>query len=91
MEVAQAPVSPGGHVVCIRPHEVLLEEPVDGRCNRLAGRVMRTAYLGEARDFEVELESGERLRILAPPATRRRLGEQVDVFLPVQSCRVVSE
>ena len=91
LEVAQAPVSPGKHVVCIRPHEVLLDEPPNGRCNRLAGRVVRTAYLGETRDFEVELDSGERLRILAPPSTRRTLGEQVEVFLPVQSCRVVSE
>jgi len=91
LEVARAPVGARGHVVCIRPHEVLLEEPVNGRSNRLVGRVVRTAYLGEARDFEVELESGERLRILAPPSTRRGLGEQVEVFLPVQSCRVVSE
>src|SRR5262249_61925677 len=91
LEGAQAPVTPGKHVVCIPPHEVLLEEPPNGRCNRLAGRVVRTAYLGEARDFEVELDSGERLRILAPPSTRRRLGEQGEGFLPVQRCRVVSE
>ena len=91
LEVAQAPAGRGSHVVCIRPHEVLLEKPANDRCNRLVGRIVRIAYLGEARDFEVELDSGERLRILAPPSTRRRLGEQVEVFLPVQSCRVVSE
>jgi iron(III) transport system ATP-binding protein len=91
LEVAKEPVAPGRHVVCIRPHEVLLEKPANGRCNRLTGRIMRSAYLGEVRDYEVQLDSGERLRVVTPPSLRRELGEQVDVFLPVEHCRVVSE
>jgi iron(III) transport system ATP-binding protein len=90
LEVAHPPLTPGAHVVCIRPHEVMLEKPADGRCNRLVGRVLRSAYLGEVRDYEVELDSGERLRVVTPPSLRRDLGERVEVFLPVEHCRVVA-
>jgi hypothetical protein len=51
---------------------------------------VRSAYLGEARDYQVELEGGGRLRVTAPPATDVAVGTPVTVFLPVEHCRVVT-
>jgi hypothetical protein len=58
--------------------------------NRLRGKVLRSAYLGEARDYQVELEGGGRLRVTAPPASDLAVGTPVTVFLPVEHCRVVT-
>src|SRR6202158_2517006 len=41
--------------VCIRPHQVLFERPNGSAVNEIKGRVSRAAYLGETRDYPVEL------------------------------------
>ena len=91
LKVARTPSDGSAHVVCIRPHEVRLEEPTGTSSNRLRGTVVRQAYLGEWRDYLIELEGGERLRVQAPPSTKREVGEKVELYLPVQHCRVVAE
>jgi iron(III) transport system ATP-binding protein len=91
LRVARVPSDGAEHVVCIRPHEVSLDEPAGVAVNRLSGTVMRQAYLGESRDYLIELEGGERLRVLAPPSTRRRVGERVEVYLPIEHCRAVAK
>jgi iron(III) transport system ATP-binding protein len=91
LRVAQAPRDGAEHVVCIRPHEVRLDEPTGIPSNRLSGTVVRQAYLGETRDYLIELDGGERLRVLAPPSTRRQVGEKIDVYLPIEYCRAVAK
>ena len=76
--------------VCVRPHHVLLEESGVHAVNQLPGRVVRAAYLGESRDYQVELRGGARLRVTAPPATAVEVGSEVTVYLPVEQCRVVT-
>ena len=76
--------------VCVRPHHVLLEETGERAANQLRGRVVRSAYLGEVRDYQVELDGGARLRVSAPPASDLAVGSPVTVFLPVEHCRVVT-
>jgi iron(III) transport system ATP-binding protein len=81
---------PGQEVaVCIRPHHVRLNRP-DGPTNEIQGRVARSAYLGESRDYQVEIGPGlSRVRVTAPPSLDLEVGKDVSVFLPVKDCRVV--
>ncbi len=75
--------------VCIRPHHVCFEPP-PGRANRIRGRIARSAYLGESRDYQVELDAGQgRVRVTAPPTVDLSPGQEADLYLPIQHCRVV--
>ncbi len=80
-----------GRTICIRPHEVLLERPANGRCQELAGRIVRQAYLGEGRDYLVETERSLQLRVSAPPEVRREVGDPVRLFLPLDRCREIED
>ncbi|HEX6511017.1 MAG TPA: ABC transporter ATP-binding protein [Chloroflexota bacterium] len=76
-------------VLCIRPHQVTLGNSALGE-NSLPGRILRQTYLGEARDYLVELEgSGLQLRVLSP-GPPRAAGEQVTLVLPPEACRIVT-
>src|SRR5581483_1125824 len=47
---------PGTEVaLCIRPHHVLLAPPGGDGFNELSARLVRSAYLGETRDYQFEL------------------------------------
>ncbi|GAC1657420.1 MAG: ABC transporter ATP-binding protein [Candidatus Dormibacteraceae bacterium] len=76
--------------VCVRPHQVFFNPPSDVPCNRLGGRIVRQAYLGESRDYVIELDDMTRVRVQAPPNTTAEVGSVVDLFLPVAACRVVA-
>ena len=76
--------------VCVRPHHVLLARPVNGGFNELSGRVARSVYLGEARDYLVELDEGATVRVSAPPEPDVGVGASVTLYLPVEHCRVVA-
>ncbi|HLQ62043.1 MAG TPA: ABC transporter ATP-binding protein [Candidatus Acidoferrales bacterium] len=78
-----------GRTICIRPHEVLLERPANGRCSELAGRIVRQAYLGEARDYLVETDQRVQLRVTAPPGVQREVGAAVRLYLPADRCREI--
>ncbi|HJX21118.1 MAG TPA: ABC transporter ATP-binding protein [Steroidobacteraceae bacterium] len=82
--------APGEEVaVCIRPHQVLFERPAGG-ANEIRGRVARSAYLGESRDYQVELAAGQsRMRVTAPPTLDVEVGRDATLFLPIEHCRVV--
>src|ERR1700694_4793527 len=82
--------SPGQEVaVCIRPHHVLLNRP-DGPANEVGGRIARSAYLGESRDYQVEIGPGlARVRVTAPPSLDLDVGREATLYLPVKDCRVV--
>jgi hypothetical protein len=68
---------------------VLANGAVPGE-NVMPGKVVRQAYLGDARDYLVELdETSVQLRALcAGPA--RAGGEAVTVVLPPEACRIVA-
>ena len=76
--------------ICVRPHHVRLARPADGGVNELSGRVARSVYLGEARDYLVELDGGVRMRVSAPPDADLAPGAAVHLHLPVERCRVVA-
>ena len=82
---------PGDAVaVCIRPHHVLFERPDGAATNEVRGRVARSAYLGESRDYQVELAGDQgRVRVTAPPTLDVETGREATLFLPVKHCRVV--
>jgi ABC-type Fe3+/spermidine/putrescine transport system ATPase subunit len=83
---AGAPVS-----VCVRPHRIALGVAPTEPANQLKGRVERAAYLGESRDYLIELTDGTRIRALTPPELKHTPGATVDIYLPIQDCRVVAE
>jgi iron(III) transport system ATP-binding protein len=76
--------------ICVRPHHVLLTRPANGGFNELSGRVARSVYLGEARDYLVELDGGVTMRISAPPESDVGVGASVTLYLPIERCRVVA-
>jgi iron(III) transport system ATP-binding protein len=83
--------APGEEVaVCIRPHQVLFERPNGSAVNEIKGRVARSAYLGETRDYQVELTTGQpRVRVTAPPTLEVAVDSDATLFLPIEHCRVV--
>ena len=74
----------------MRPHHVLLTRPASSAFNTLSGRVARSVYLGEARDYLVELDCGVTMRVSAPPETDVGVGASVILYLPIEHCRVVA-
>ena len=99
VEVAGQPIqaldesgaAPGAAVsVSVRPHRVALGKLPEGEVNRLQGRIERVAYLGDFTDHVVELGDGTRIRASVASEGQRRVGEVVDVFLPVRDCRVLA-
>ena len=81
---------PGQEVaVCIRPHHVFFDRPA-GPVNEIRGRIARSAYLGESRDYQVEIGTGlSRVRIAAPPNVDLEVGSEATLYLPVEHSRVV--
>ena len=60
--------------VAVRPEKVVIsrEPPVDGvGRNQTTGKVREIAYLGDVSIYDVELDSGKRVRVTAPNLTRR--------------------
>lgn len=75
--------------VCVRPHQVLFAAPLDRASNSLPGTVIRQAYLGESRDYVIELRDATRIRVQAPPTAILEVGQDVELHLPVEDCRIV--
>jgi iron(III) transport system ATP-binding protein len=86
----------GPVTLCIRPHaisfaEQTLEAAVGYRengTNRLAGTVLRQVYLGDARDYLIDI-AGTEVRVAAPPSVDRSVGSLVHLDVPVEACRIV--
>ena len=58
--------------------------------NTAPGRVLRQVYLGSTRDYLVELESGQQIRLATPTSTRIPPGEGVWLHFPPEHCRALS-
>ena len=88
----------GPVTLCIRPHEVSFADAADDGAagyrengtNRLAGTVLRQTYLGDARDYLIDL-GGTQLRMAAPPSVDRAVGSTVRLDVPVEACRIVPD
>jgi ABC-type Fe3+/spermidine/putrescine transport system ATPase subunit len=78
-------------VVCIRPQHVVLG-PSNGAgsgTNRVAGRITRQTYLGEIRDYLVEIADGLQIRAVTDPSISHDVGSEVMIDLPIERCRIV--
>ena len=90
----------GPVTLCIRPHEIGFAAERAGEngavgyrengTNRLAGTVLRQTYLGDARDYLIDL-GGTQIRVAAPPTVERPVGSTVHLDVPVQACRIVPD
>jgi iron(III) transport system ATP-binding protein len=86
----------GPVILCVRPHELSIE-PANGDAttgyrengrNRIAGVVMRQTYLGDSRDYLIDL-GGTQVRVSAPPSEDHGIGSTVHLDVAVEACRIV--
>jgi iron(III) transport system ATP-binding protein len=85
---ADAPV-----YLCVRPHDVALAAaatPPTTGAQSLRGRVTRATFLGDSREYLIDLDSGSSLRAATPPAERHAPGETVLVALAPARCRLLA-
>jgi len=77
--------------VAIRQHEIALSEarPADGD-NVVAATVARQVFLGDSRDYMVEVAGGIQLRVTTPPSDRIAQGSPVWLRLPPERCRALA-
>lgn len=78
----------GAACLCIRPSAVKLGAAPGA--NTLGGTVTRVAYLGEYRDVQVELATGQLVRAYVDPYSTLEPGQRVEVHLPVEHCQILS-
>lgn len=78
--------------VCVRPHDVRLAA-VNGATDGdgLVGRVARATFLGDSREYLVELEGGGTLRAATHPSERLAPGTAVQAALEPAACRLLAQ
>jgi iron(III) transport system ATP-binding protein len=98
LQVAAADLRRGAQVVVsIRPHliEIVPGEPAsaaDIDANVLTGTVQRSSYLGDAVDYQVEIdEGGIVLRVAGPTPPRAGAGARVSLRVTPASCVPLTE
>jgi iron(III) transport system ATP-binding protein len=74
--------------LCVRPHDVSLGAAANGATG-LRGRIVRATFLGDSREYLVDLDSGGTLRAATPAAERHAPGELVRVTLDPGRCRLL--
>jgi ABC-type Fe3+/spermidine/putrescine transport system ATPase subunit len=93
LRVLDANLTPGPVVLSIRPHQIALgpaslAPPSSAGENVLRATVRRASYLGDAVDYQVQLDGGDLVLRVAGPITRRfRPGDAVT--LTVLQCSAV--
>jgi ABC-type Fe3+/spermidine/putrescine transport system ATPase subunit len=75
--------------ISVRQHEIRLSLDPGGAANALPATVIRHVFLGNSRDYMVELSDGTQLRVVASPEQNVPQGEKVWLELPPQRCRVL--
>ncbi|MFN2460397.1 MAG: ABC transporter ATP-binding protein [Candidatus Velthaea sp.] len=86
----------GNVMLCVRPHAMRLRPAADADTpgyhadgtNYLLGRILRQTYLGDARDYLIEVGDSQ-LRVSADPEDDHAVGTRVRMELPINACRVV--
>jgi iron(III) transport system ATP-binding protein len=77
--------------ISIRQHEIRLvaSEPAPAGANVVPATVIRHVFLGNSRDYMVELADGTQLRVVTSADQSVPQGEKVWLELPPQCCRVL--
>ena len=93
LQVAAGDLVPGAPVaISIRPHQIEMAPaepaaPAALHANALTGTVRRASYLGDAVDYQVELDgSGAVLRVAGPTPARALVGERVSLRIAAAAC-----
>ncbi len=78
--------------VSIRPHGITLTAtpPQKNADNVLPATVVRQVFLGDSRDYMVELKDGTQLRTVTAPADNIPHGSAVWLHLPAERCRALT-
>jgi iron(III) transport system ATP-binding protein len=87
-----ADLNPGSDAaISIRQHEALLTTvaPVGTSDNMLPGIVTRNVFLGNSRDYMVELADGTQIRAVTAPHASVPQGAKVWLHLPAERCRAL--
>jgi iron(III) transport system ATP-binding protein len=76
--------------ISIRPNDVELG-PVSRSpgVNEFTGKVLRHTYLGDQRDYLLELHGGQQIRATTPLRTVAEVGQDIGVRLPPEQCRAL--
>ena len=76
--------------ISVRQHEITLSsaQPAPGTPNAVPATVVRHVFLGNSRDYMVELADGAQLRVVTPAEQSVPQGGKVWLHLPPQRCRV---
>jgi iron(III) transport system ATP-binding protein len=96
IEVAGVPLAVTGDpltagaatAISIRQHEIMMSS-VQGAANAIRATVIRHVFLGNSRDYMVELADGTQLRVVASAEQSVPQGDKVWLHLPPQRCRVL--
>ena len=85
------PVVPGAQTaVSIRPHGIALSATQPQQSdNVLTATVMRQVFLGDTRDYMLELKDGTQLRAVTAASNNVPHGSQVWLHLPAERCRAL--
>jgi iron(III) transport system ATP-binding protein len=77
--------------ISIRQHEIRIDtaEPVGEKGNVLPAVVARNVFLGNSRDYMVEIGDGTQIRVVTSPEENIQQGSRVWLQLPAERCRVL--
>jgi len=77
--------------ISIRQHEIRIDtaEPAGERRNVLPAVVARNVFLGNSRDYMVEIGDGTQIRVVTSPEENIVQGSKVWLRLPAERCRVL--
>jgi len=80
----------GESSISIRQHEIqLMTAPGETTHNVLPATVTRNVFLGNSRDYMVELADGTQVRAVTAPADSIPQGTKVWLHLPPERCRAL--
>jgi iron(III) transport system ATP-binding protein len=85
-------LSPGAQAaISIRQHEIRLlpAPPADKHDNVLPGVIARNVFLGNSRDYIIELGDGSLVRVVTVPQENIAAGTAVWIELPAERCQVL--
>ena len=85
-------LDPGAHTaVSVRQHEIRLttSEPAQNGANVLPATVSRNVFLGNSRDYMVELADATLVRVVTAPQENVAQGTRIWLHLPPERCRAL--
>ncbi len=77
--------------VSVRPEDVYLETNAAGNgANVITGEVAELLFLGEALDCQIAA-GGDSMRLKLHPSVKLDVGQKIDVAIPVERCRALTD